>query len=381
MKRILHLCNYTWETGGPPNVIYSHAKIQNEHHIEQHIYSSPQNGQNLYPLAENQRLFIFKRSFLDKILPDFSWSMIIFFIKNRANYNYINSHGLWNLGSILPFIIPNRAKKIITLHGFLDDYVLGKSALSKKLFWHIIQRWCLKNADCIHVISTNELNFVRKNFPFLTPKLVYIPNGITINDYDDEVNNDFKSNVDKIFDSSDIVFLYLGRLNIKKGLDLLLPSYVEFERTCKLKSNLLIVGPNDGYKSTIENFINSIPNNSKTIHILDPVKGVEKNYLLTKCHVFILPSYSEGFSIAALEAIAYGIPGIFSDTIGFSEDIVNYNAGAICELTQKSIVEKMHLLSDDNTLRAKIRINGFKLFSEKYKIEIVAKNYIEHILS
>ncbi len=381
MKRILHLCNYTWETGGPPNVIYSHAKIQNEHHIEQHIYSSPQKGQNLYPLAENQRLFIFKRSFLDKILPDFSWSMIIFFIKNRANYNYINSHGLWNLGSILPFIIPNRAKKIITLHGFLDDYVLGKSALSKKLFWHIIQRWCLKNADCIHVISTNELNFVCKNFPFLTPKLVYIPNGITINEFDDEVNKDFKSNVDKIFDSSDIVFLYLGRLNIKKGLDLLLPSYVEFERTCKLKSNLLIVGPNDGYKSTIENFINSIPNNSKTIHILDPVKGVEKNYLLTKCHVFILPSYSEGFSIAALEAIAYGIPGIFSDTIGFSEDIVNYNAGAICELTQKSIVEKMHLLSDDNTLRAKIRINGFKLFSEKYKIEIVAKNYIEHILS
>lgn len=381
MKRILHLCNYTWETGGPPNVIYSHAKIQNEHHIEQHIYSSPQKGQNLYPLAENQRLFIFKRSFLNKILPDFSWSMIIFFIKNRANYNYINSHGLWNLGSILPFIIPNRAKKIITLHGFLDDYVLGKSALSKKLFWHIIQRWCLKNADCIHVISTNELNFVRKNFPFLTPKLVYIPNGITINDFDDEVNKDFKSNVDKIFDSSDIVFLYLGRLNIKKGLDLLLPSYIEYERTCKLKSNLLIVGPNDGYKSTIENFINSIPNNYKTIHILDPVKGVEKNYLLTKCHVFILPSYSEGFSIAALEAIAYGIPGIFSDTIGFSEDIVTYNAGAICELTQKSIVEKMHLLSNDNTLRAKIRDNGFKLFSEKYKIEIVAKNYIEHILS
>lgn len=381
MKRILHLCNYTWETGGPPNVIYSHAKVQKEHQIEQHIYSSPKKNQNLYQLADNQRLFIFKRSVFDKILPDFSWSLLYFFIKNRANYNYINSHGLWNLGSVLPFIIPNKAKKIITLHGFLDDYVLGKSAFSKTLFWIIIQKWCLKKADCIHVISLNELDFVRSNFPYLASKLVYIPNGLSKNIFKNEVNNNFKIRVDEIINSSDIVFLYLGRLNIKKGLDLLLPSFVEFERTCSLKTKLLIVGPDDGYKSTINKFIKSIPNNSNSILILEPVKSVEKDYLLKKCHVFVLPSYSEGFSIAALEAIAYGIPSIFSNTIGFSEDIINYNAGLICDLTEQSIVNNMHLISKDNTLRDSIRINGYKLFSDKYKIEIVARNYIEHVLS
>ena len=105
-----------------------------------------------------------------------------------------------------------------------------------------------------------------------------------------------------------------------------------------------------------------------------------KDYLLKKCHVFVLPSYSEGFSIAALEAIANGIPGIYSDTIGFAEDIKENLAGLICDLNVGSIVEQMHLLCIDSVLRENIKKNGIDLFTNNYKIEIVAKNYIEQIL-
>jgi len=41
----------------------------------------------------------------------------------------------------------------------------------------------------------------------------------------------------------------------------------------------------------------------------------------------------------------------------------------------------MHLLSNDLFLRETISSNGIKLFLDKYKIEIVAKNYIVQILS
>lgn len=380
MKRILHLCNYTWETGGPPSVIYGHAKVQKDYNIEQHIFSSPHKNQTIYNQTNNQRLFVFKISILNKILPDFSWQLILFFLKNKSKYDYINSHGLWNLGSILPYIIPNRAKKIITLHGFLDDYVLNKSAISKKIFWYIIQKWCLKKADIIHVISKNELEFVRKNFNYLDKKLVYIPNGLSFEQVNDEEDMVFKDTIDKVLNSTDIVFLYLGRLNIKKGLDLLLPAFVEFKRLSKLKSKLLIVGPDDGYKSTIQQFINKHSTETDSILLFDPVRGSEKDYLLKKCHVFVLPSYSEGFSIAALEAIANGIPGIYSDTIGFAEDIKENLAGLICDLNVGSIVEQMHLLCNDSVLREKIKKNGIDLFTNNYKIEIVAKNYIEQIL-
>jgi glycosyltransferase involved in cell wall biosynthesis len=382
MKRILHLCNYTWETGGPPSVIYSHSKIQNEHNIEQHIYSTPSISQNNYYLCSNQRLFIFKISFFAKILPDFSWKLFHTFLKNRLAFDFIISHGLWNFGSILPYIIPNNAKKIITLHGFLDDYVLGKSVISKKIFWIIIQKWCLNKADFIHIISKNELDFVKSNFPFLSSKLVYIPNGLALEKNIEIIDKIFKANIDKILKESDMVFLYLGRLNKKKGLDLLIPAFTEFQNKYNHNAKLLLVGPDDGYKAFIKKLLirKESDGNSNSIHLLDPVKNTEKAYLLKKCNVFILPSYSEGFSIAALEAIGYGIPGIYSNTIGFSDDIKEYEAGLICDLNIQSIVDKMTLLASDTLLRETIKKNGIKLFNDKFKIETVANQYIHQIL-
>lgn len=380
MATILHLCNYTWETGGPPSVIYSHAEIQNKHQISQHIYASPEPNQHIYPVQTNQRLFVFKRSILSKFLADFSWPLIFSFIQNRNKYTYINSHGLWNLGSILPYLIPNSAKKIITLHGFLDAYVLKRSALSKRIFWVLIQKYCLKKADVLHVISKNELAFIQSNFPYLADKLVYVPNGFSLPVVTNEVEPIFKSIVDQAISDNDIVYLFLGRINKKKGLDLLIPAFRLLKEKSNLRVKLLIVGPNDGYKDELYRLIHENNFNSDSIELLDPVKGAEKDYLLTKCHVFILPSYSEGFSIAALEAIAYGIPGIYSETIGFADDVLTSQAGLICELNEESIAEKMYNLSVDPNLRNSISTNGKQLYVDKFRIEKVALAYINEIL-
>jgi len=381
MTTILHLCNYTWETGGPPSVIYSHAKIQKDYHINQHIYATPQAAQHVYPVEANQRLFVFKRSILGNILADFSWSLIFSFIRNRNKYTHINSHGLWNLGAILPYIIPNSAKKIITLHGFLDDYVLNRSAISKRIFWIIIQKYCLKKADVIHVISKNELQFIKLNFPYLADKVTYVPNGFSLPELTTMVDSSFKLKIDEIVNKYDVVFLFLGRINKKKGLGLLIPAFGILQEKSNLKHKLLIVGPNDGYKEELHKLISDSNLDADTIEILDPVKGAEKDYLLKNCHVFVLPSYSEGFSIAALEAIAYGIPGVFSDTIGFAEDIISYEAGLICELNEASLSEQMYKLSVDTTLRERIATNGKRLFADKYMIEKVALNYMNEILA
>ena len=258
--------------------------------------------------------------------------------------------------------------------------MLEKSNYSKKLFWFFIQKWCLYKADCIHVISKNEENFIKSNFPSLIPKVVYVPNGLAVFNFDKQVNPTFKNKIDSHLTTTEIVFLYLGRLNKKKGLDLLLPAFIEFQKY-NISSKLLIVGPDDGYKNELELAINENINLNANVHILDKVKDAEKEYLLKNCHIFILPSYSEGFSIAALEAIAYGIPGIYSNTIGFSEDILTYQAGLICELNIASISNQMLDLSKNKDLRETIITNGQALFNEKYRIEIVAKRMIDKVLN
>jgi hypothetical protein len=45
---ILHLCSYTWETGGPPNVIYNHSRFLLEKNWTVHIASAISKSDNIY---------------------------------------------------------------------------------------------------------------------------------------------------------------------------------------------------------------------------------------------------------------------------------------------------------------------------------------------
>jgi glycosyltransferase involved in cell wall biosynthesis len=82
-----------------------------------------------------------------------------------------------------------------------------------------------------------------------------VPNGLIIFNLDKQVNPTFKDKIDSYLTSTEIVFLYLGRLNKKKGLDLLLSAFIEFQKY-NISSRLLIVGPDDGYKDELELAIN-----------------------------------------------------------------------------------------------------------------------------
>jgi glycosyltransferase involved in cell wall biosynthesis len=208
-----------------------------------------------------------------------------------------------------------------------------------------------------------------------------VPNGFSLPELTTKVDSNFKIKIDEITRKNDVVFLFLGRINKKKGLGLLIPAFGMLKDKSNLKHKLLIVGPNDGYEEEVRNLIIECNLESDSIEVLEPVKGAEKDYLLKNCHVFVLPSYSEGFSIAALEAIAYGIPGIFSDTIGFADDITTYHAGLICELNETSLSEQMHKLSANAELRDSISKNGKQLFADKYRIEKIAINYMNEILA
>jgi glycosyltransferase involved in cell wall biosynthesis len=49
--------------------------------------------------------------------------------------------------------------------------------------------------------------------------------------------------------------------------------------------------------------------------------------LLSPCDVFLLPSAAEGFGLAALEAMACGVPAVTSDAGGLAELIENGQGG------------------------------------------------------
>lgn len=379
--KLLHICSYSWEIGGPPSVIFNLSNSYKDQ-VNTDIVTTLTSNHTLYSIFSGQRIFVFKKSFLSKIIPDFSIKSLFWFINHVFKYDFVVVHGLWNFGSVLAFFIPKRTRLILTIHGFLDPYVLKRSRFKKILFWFIFQKYCFKKASIIHAISLEEEIKLKKMFPQYKSKIIFIPNGIqdpllikNIN----QPNTHFKNLINSFLSDSVYTFLYLGRINKKKGIDLILESFyrlVEKQNTANIK--LIMAGPIDNYDLEFQELQKRFIHTN--ILFLPSVILEEKIYLFKKVNAFLLPSYSEGFSIAALEAISYGKACIFSKNIGFSNEAFEENSALICDLSVKSLMEKMSHLINDYDLNLLLSKNSRDLFIKNYQIDNISKRYYKEII-
>lgn len=373
---LLHLCSYSYESGGPASVILNHSSFQVEAGVDVSIASSMDVRHHAYPTAPGVQLQVFKQSIFSRILSEFSWTLLFWFIQHRNRFQYIHIHGLWYFGSILPFIIPNKAKKIITIHGFLDPYAFQRSGWKKRLLWNLMQKRFVRSADLIHVISREEEQIVRDLFPDLAHKIVFIPNGIEdpIKEHGHEPTVDFVDKLTKIQSKASFVFLFLSRINRKKGLDILLEAFTQITQLHGERVHLIIAGPQDDYSESLTDQLKSYPH--QNIHLFDVVMGADKAYLLEQVSGFVLPSYSEGFSIAALEAMAYSKPCIFSTRIGFANELIAVHAAEICEPHVDGIIQSMNKILADEAYRTEIGQQARALFLRDYQINKVASDFL-----
>jgi len=379
--KILHICSYSWEIGGPPSVIFNLSNSF-KNLVESDIASTIVSTHSLYSTYPGQRVFGFKKSILSKIIPDFSFDLFFWFLKNQHRYDFVVVHGLWNFGSVLALFLNNTTKLILTIHGFLDPYVLKRSRFKKSLFWFIFQNYCFKKATSIHAISSDEEVLLNNLFPQFKNKIKFIPNGIN-RPLDAksiiEPSENFKQAIDSFLANSDYTFLYLGRINKKKGINLIFESFFNLVNKSNSKNiKLIIAGPIDQYNTEFEELKNRFSHSN--ILILPSIISEEKVYLFSNVNSFLLPSYSEGFSIAALEAISYGKACIFSKNIGFSNEALIRESVLICDLNIKSLEEKMSLLVHDYDLNISLNYNSLDFFLKNYQIDDIANKYYNEII-
>ena len=375
-EHLLHVCSYSYESGGPASVILNHSQFQVASGLDVSIASSMEVHHHPYPTAEGVHLHVFRPSFWSRFLSEFSWSLFFWFIKNRNKYNYIHIHGLWYFGSILPFLVPSKAKKIVTVHGFLDPYAFQRSAWKKRLLWNLVQKRYLRSADMIHVISREEEQILLQLFPDLRAKIVFIPNGIVdpMAGESEKPSDDFVSRIKSIQRNGSFVYLFLSRINRKKGIDILVDAFEQLSKDLGEKVQLIIAGPVDDYSFALQERLASY--SWGNIHLFDVVTGANKAFLLNQVDAFVLPSYSEGFSIAALEALAYSKPAILSTRVGFSTELISANAALICEPELNSLYAGLSRIYLEEDYRNQLSSNARQLFLHQYQITQVAQDFL-----
>lgn len=106
------------------------------------------------------------------------------------------------------------------------------------------------------------------------------------------------------------------------------------------------------------------------------VEGETKTRMLSAAEMFVLPSYSEGFSIAILEAMAHAKPVIISTACGFPE-IALEGAGIIVHPDFHELAEAMDRVLSNAKLAKEMGANGRSLIEQKYSWDKIAYETIE----
>ena len=373
--RILNISSYTWAIGGPARVIYDHSSVAIARGHQVTILSPISLFDEVYPVPDGVELIICKRTTpISNFFPEFSIEAYKYLKNHIHEFDIIHCHGIFHFGSIAPFLLNTKIPVAITLHGLLDVWALNNGAFKKKVFSWLIQRRLLQKAALVHIYNSKEKVDLEKYLGRNHQNVVIIPNGIRLTEMailppKNRFRNQFKISLDKK------IVLFMGRINIKKGLDLLLPAFKKYSESYQ-DSVLVIAGPDDGFQSEVESFItkNSLQNQ---ILLVGMLTGETKKAAFSDATVFTLPSYSEGFSIAVLEAMAARVSALVSNQIGFDGNIEKYNAAFEAELTVDGIYSGLSTLLQNESYRNEVAENAHKMVLELYDVEVVATELLK----
>ena len=367
---ILNICAYTWDIGGPARIIYDHAGVAIERGHAVTILSPMSPNDRLYPAPAGVTLVpVLRTPPLSKIFREYSAPLYAWLKAHIHEFDIVHCHGIWHFGSLAPFLLDRQVRKVVTIHGLLDKWAIRHHYWKKKLLSVVLQKRLLNRADLIQINNTDEADDLLRYLGHQHPNVAIIPNGIPMAEFDVlPPKGQFRAQHG--IPANEPMVLFMSRLNIKKGLDLLLPAFRNYVARHP-DARLVLAGPDDGYQAITEAFIRD-HNLHESVTLVGMITGADKKAALADADVFVLPSYSEGFSMAVLEAMAAGTPAIVSDRVGFGDVIRETGAACLTDLTPAGVTASLERVLHDDAYRAQIRQTGQRLVRERYDIHVVA---------
>ena len=320
--RILHIISsINLKYGGPSRFVLDLVVKQNKMFQDSSICTTFE-GQDNGKLTQ-------KNSFLKKKIIGFKTNIFHsirysqgfknFIDHHIEQYDIIHIHGLYRFPVTYAAFVARKKKipYIITPHGSLDPYLYRRSAYSlilKRLWEYFFDFPNIKNATAIHCTSNlekkkiNQLNIRHK------AKLIIIPNFISDIFFKRKIKNiSFKKKIG--FFNDDKIILFLGRINFKKGLNLLIPAFKKINNAFP-DYKLLVVGQNN--EKYLEQVLLPLVKKKNLEDCFKYLPASSGNQLV-QCYrdsdLFVLPSYTENFGLTIFEAMALKVPVVVSDKV------------------------------------------------------------------
>jgi glycosyltransferase involved in cell wall biosynthesis len=252
----------------------------------------------------------------------------------------------------VPFVLAPRGMLV-------GDLIERKSRLRKTLWIRLFERANLTGAAAIHVTSELEkAEFAKLGIP--VRRVVVVANGIDLPELVKSCPGPSAAQRPYV--------LSLGRINWKKGLDRLVSAMAYVP-----DADLLIAGNDEeSYQPRLEAMVRDLQLSTR-VRFLGPVHAEEKWNLIRSATLFALPSYSENFGIAALEAMACGCPVVVTPEVGLAAAIGDAGAGIVVNGESKELGAAISALISDPLRRTRMGEVGKKLAARDYSWARIAE--------
>ncbi len=303
-----------------------------------------------------------------------SWPLSRWLGKNVANYDLLHIHALFSFSVASAAYWANhyRVPYVVRPLGTLNRWGMeNRRPYLKQASLRLIDGRVLSEAAAVHYTSQEEQEEGAAVAPALKP--VIIPNPVDFRfDRDQLPGGWLKSRYPQIAGKK--IVLFLSRVHPKKGIDLLLASFARLR--AQVPNVALVLGGNGE-----EGFVQQL---RRQIHVLkieaDVVwagflEGDAKKAAMAEADVFVLPSYSENFGVAVVEAMASGLPVIVSDQVGIHREISSAGAGLVVPCQEEPLANAILQVLGNDSLRSTLAQNGIAL-AKTFSVEVVTEQLI-----
>ncbi len=269
-------------------------------------------------------------------------------------------------------------------HGTLDPYLRRRHRLRKWIYSILFGRRTLRSAAAI-LFNSEEERRLAANAPGLRflaspgpgkpkPAVIYVGvEDIWFRDLPREARERFRRQYPELVGRR--LVTYVGRLNFKKGLDLLVQGFARVAEQ-RPEAHLVLVGPDsDGYEARVRGWLRDAGVLDRTT-FTGVLAGEDLIAAAQEAEVFVLPSYSENFGQAVAEAMACGIPVIISDRVNIWPEVQRAGAGLVVRCDARETAQALHTILDNPALGREMGRRGRQLAREKMSWEVVGKQML-----
>jgi glycosyltransferase involved in cell wall biosynthesis len=347
------------------------------------------NGSNKLDIPLN--VWIPEKSYRVQYFPCWHWNDLIvspsltnWLFHHVSDYNLVHTHTIFApLISLAHWVCKlHQIPYIVTPHGMLEPWALSYKAWKKRFYYALLEKPALQLASAIQSTATSEAAHI-KSLGF--EHTIVVPNGLHRQEFEtlpepEIFYQQFPDTRNKT------LILFLGRIDPKKGLDLLAPAFAKVHNQFP-QTHLVVAGPDSiGFLSTAQSFF-AQAGCLDTVTFTGMLTGSLKYTALAAATLYVAPSYSEGFSMSVLEGMASGLPCVITTGCNFPEAatakaayVVDINADAIADALIQCLSYPQQTKAMGDRAREFIFQNytweqAAKKMIEVYKAVIEKKNY------